>query len=492
MKKNMRNFYVIRLMVSYSLLVACVLLTSAFRLPQEKELSFTTSDSQLQKAFDWAKVTALGYVGESTDPVGPWYEASLPQREAFCMRDVSHQCAGAEVLGLSKENFNMFTKFAQNISESKDWCTYWEVNRYDKPAPIDYRSDKEFWYNLNANFDVLDACYRTYLWSGNRHYIDDEFFLTFYEKTMTAYIERWQLQADRIMDRPRFMNSPVPFNIDDNYHRCRGLASYVENFDGLNVSADLLASIYRGCISYSKLLELKGDMKGSNKYRIMAEDYATLLEDKWWDDSSKLYHTFYTEKKEFHKGEGETFILWFDIAKSAERIRATLAHMLSINWNVENLSYFPKIFYSYAYNKEAYRQLTALPAMDRSDYPEVSYSVMESIVAGTAGIQVDAGKKQIRTLSRLTPETEWINLQYLPAMGGAISVRHDSTNKTTFKNHINQSVVWKAVFAGVHANISCNGKLLSAKTEKDLLGNIYSYVELKVKPGKQVVATCKF
>lgn len=486
----MRKFYSIRIMMNYGLLVAYILLTSAFRLPQEKELSFTTSDSRLQQTFDWAKATALGYVGQSTDPVGPWYEASLPQREAFCMRDVSHQCAGAEVLGLSKENYNMFAKFAQNISESKDWCTYWEVDRYDKPAPIDYRSDKEFWYNLNANFDVLDACYRTYLWSGNRRYIDDERFLTFYEKTMTDYIERWQLQPDKIMERPRFMNSPVPFNLNDNYHRCRGLASYVENFDGLNVSADLLAAIYRGCISYSKMLELKGDAKGSDQYRKIAEDYAALLEDKWWDDSSKLYHTFHTEQKEFHKGEGETFVLWFGVTKNADRIRATLAHMLSINWNVENLSYFPKMFYSYAYNKEAYRQLTALPTMDRSDYPEVSYGAMEGIVVGMAGIQVNAGKKQVRTLSRLTSETEWINLQNLPAMGGTISVRHDRTNKTIFKNHIDKAVMWKAVFSGRHTTISCNGKLLSASTETDVLGNVYSYVELKVKPGKQVVASC--
>lgn len=488
MKRNMQIFCFIRLVMNYSVLVAYIVLTSAFRLPQEKEFSFTTSDSVLQQTFDWARTTALGYVGSPTDPVGPWYEASLPQREAFCMRDVSHQCGGAEVLGLSEENFNMLAKFAQNISESKDWCTYWEINRYDKPAPIDYRSDKEFWYNLNANFDVLDACYRAFLWSGDRRYIDDEYFLTFYEKTMTAYIERWQLQADKIMDRPRFMNSPVPFNLNDNYHRCRGLASYVENFDGLNVSADLLASIYRGCISYSKLLELKKDRKGSDRYRLMAQSYATLLEDKWWDESSKLYHTFYTEQREFHKGEGETFILWFNATKNAERIRATLAHMLSINWNVENLSYFPKIFYSYAYNKEAYRQLTALSTMDRCEYPEVSYGAMEGIVAGMAGIQVNAGKKQVQTLSRLTSETEWINLQYLPVMGGTISVRHDHTNKTTFKSHLDKPILWKAIFSGKHARICCNGKPLLAKIETDVLGNTYSYIEVKIKPGKQFVA----
>lgn len=480
----------IRLIKNLGALVGIFVLASACQQTQKKEFSFTTSDSRLQQTFDWARTTALGYVGASTDPVGPWYEASLPQREAFCMRDVSHQCGGAEIIGLSKENYNMFSKFAQNISEEKDWCTYWEINRYDKPAPIDYRNDKEFWYNLNANFDVLDACYRMYLWTGDRRYINDKAFLTFYEKTMTDYLERWQLLADNMMDRPRFMNSPVPFNAEDNYHKCRGLASYVENFEGLTVSADLIAAIYRACVSYSKLLKETGDAEAAERYAAMAEDYAGLLENRWWDDSEKLYYTFFTEQKDFQKGEGETFILWFDIAKNEARIRATLTHLLAKEWNVENLSYFSKILYSYAYNQEAYRQLMAMPTMDRSDYPEVSYSVIEGIVAGMAGVQPDASKKEIRTLPRLTADTEWMHLQYLPVMGGSVSIRHDGTHKTTFKSHIDQPVIWKAVFPGAHSFISCNGKQQPALTETDVLGNIYSYIELEVKPETEVVAVC--
>ncbi|MEN8226481.1 MAG: hypothetical protein ABFS05_14090 [Bacteroidota bacterium] len=53
-------------------------------------VNFTCSDSTLQHAFEWAKATALSYVREDTI-VGLWYEAALPGRDAFCMRDVSHQ-----------------------------------------------------------------------------------------------------------------------------------------------------------------------------------------------------------------------------------------------------------------------------------------------------------------------------------------------------------------------------------------------------------------
>ena len=156
------------------------------------DLGLATPDTRLQACFDWAKAQALAYA-RTGDPVGLWYEAALPGREAFCMRDVSHQAMGAHALGLAAHTRNMLHKFAVNISESKDWCTYWEINRYDKPAPVDYTNDKEFWYNLPANFDVLDACYRMYLWTHDRTYLDDPVFKAFYEHTVTDYVERWDL-----------------------------------------------------------------------------------------------------------------------------------------------------------------------------------------------------------------------------------------------------------------------------------------------------------
>ena len=88
------------------------------------KVSFASSDPELNRAWEWAKKTALSYVREG-DAVGPWYEAALPGRDAFCMRDVSHQSTGAAVLGLDEYTKNMLFRFAENISESKDWCSYW-------------------------------------------------------------------------------------------------------------------------------------------------------------------------------------------------------------------------------------------------------------------------------------------------------------------------------------------------------------------------------
>ena len=164
----------------------------------ESKLVLTSSDARLVEGFNWAKKQAMAYVFDG-DPVGPWYEAALPGREAFCMRDTAHQAAGAHVLGLARYNLNMLRRFAENVSESKDWCSYWEIDRYNRSAPVDYKNDAEFWYNLPANFDILNACYRMYVWTGDMTYINDPVFLNFYDRTVYEYVDRWDLSLDRIM-----------------------------------------------------------------------------------------------------------------------------------------------------------------------------------------------------------------------------------------------------------------------------------------------------
>lgn len=184
---------------------------------EQKELRLLSSDTTLMNMFNWALQASNDHTGSDDDPVGPWYEAALPNREAFCIRDISHQCIGEEINGHGKQNLNMFTKFVENISESKDWCTYWEINRHNLPAPVDYTSDKDFWYNLNANFDIIDACYRLYLWTGDKTYLEDPRFERFYQLTLNEYMERWQLEVDKIMQRPAFMNRPDPLPEKDTY-----------------------------------------------------------------------------------------------------------------------------------------------------------------------------------------------------------------------------------------------------------------------------------
>ena len=73
-------------------------------------LEFASSDQRLVQGFDWTKRQASDYVF-TDDPVGSWYEAALPGRQAFCMRDTAHQSMGAQALGLSAWTFNMLQRF---------------------------------------------------------------------------------------------------------------------------------------------------------------------------------------------------------------------------------------------------------------------------------------------------------------------------------------------------------------------------------------------
>src|ERR1700728_2477955 len=97
--------------------------------PPISNLQFESSDRELVRAFQWAKGQALEYAHGGTDPVGPWYEAALPGRDSFCMRDVSHQATGAEALGLYAQNRNMLERFAAAVSPARDWAGYWEIDK---------------------------------------------------------------------------------------------------------------------------------------------------------------------------------------------------------------------------------------------------------------------------------------------------------------------------------------------------------------------------
>jgi hypothetical protein len=115
---------------------------------QDGKITFTSDDAALVKGFEWARKQAMAYVNRGNDPVGHWFEAALPGRSAFCMRDVSHQLVGAQMLGLADINKNLLTKFVSAVAESRDWCGYWEIDKWNRPAPVDYKNDQDFWYNL--------------------------------------------------------------------------------------------------------------------------------------------------------------------------------------------------------------------------------------------------------------------------------------------------------------------------------------------------------
>jgi hypothetical protein len=415
-----------------SLFAAIILALSCYS--QDAEISFYSNDQDLVNGFNWAKKQAMAYVFRRNDPVGNWYEAALPKREAFCMRDVSHQLIGAQLLGLADINKNLLTKFVEAIAESRDWCGYWEINRYNSPAPVDYKSDQDFWYNLPANFDIIDACYRAWLWTGDSTYLLDPGFLNFYEKSLNQYVRRWDPDGDGLMEG----------NADST--SSRGLSSYNEEKCG-KVGVDLLAGQYIGNLDYSRILTLTKQYGPAKDYRQRAAKIRDHVNSVWWDPGKKLYHHYIKyDGKWLDDNQMMSFLLRWDIVP-ADRCAAIIDHLISVapKTGVEMNTYYPLEIYRFGKANDAYKLLLRMvsPDLKRREYPEVSYAAIETYAMGLMGIEADAGARTIRTRSRLTSATGWAELKDMPVFDGTITVRHDGLTSSSLTNHTGSDIHWQ-------------------------------------------------
>ena len=467
-------------------------LTQTVDRTRRSHLELRSSNTQLVQSFNWARQQAMAYVFDG-DPVGPWYEAALPGRRAFCMRDVSHQVAGAQALGLSKYTHNMLRRFAENISASKAWCSYWEITYLNQPAPIDFKSDAEFWYNLPANFDVLDACYRMYLWTGDRTYIEDPVFLNFYDHSVTDYVSHWDLGVDRIMARRNLAQTPPFF---------RGDPSYEESRRDMVLGVDLLATQYAGYRSYAAIQAIRGDEGAAQLYLRSASDVKRLINTTWWNPAEGYFFAFLDKDHQF-QGHAGADLLYRDVAEEGPKVQGALDTLLKRmrsepTSEVEPESHYAEILYRYGELEAAYEEIMDLtcPGRERQEYPEVSYSVIGAIVNGLMGINVepdasieDVAKGKpfetvVKTLPQLPTKTTWAELRNLPIGNGSITVRHYGERRTSLLSNEDVDLTWEAAFLGSFATLVVNGKSVSANTEFRHLGHAVTWVRIKVMPGK--------
>jgi len=453
--------------------------------PPASPVVLESSDAKLAAAFAWAKSQALDYVFPASahdDPVGDWYEAALPSRFAFCMRDVSHQATGAQALGLGAFNLNMLGKFARGIGPVRDYCSYWEIDKWDRPAPVDYKNDKDFWYNLTANFDVLDACWRQFLWTGNRAYIEEPAFLDFYRLTVKEYIEAWDKDGDGIPEhRPEY--------------GYRGLGGYDEGpfSEKALYAADLIAAMSRAFDSYAGLLEIRGDPGAAGVLRERAAGLKGMYEADWWSEDRGKYADGRTAGGGLVYQDliwNGVFPLYFGFVPAGPRRDATLRRIrASEPEGIEIESYLPEIFYRYGEDADAYREILALsdPAKKRREYPEVSFALVGAVASGLMGIEPDARTRTVSTRSRLTADTAWAELRNVSVFDGAVDVRHEGKRMTAFAVLSGGSVEWRAVIEGVWDELLVDGVRRKALQGLDETGRPVSWVTVRLAAGEKAV-----
>lgn len=476
----------------------------------ESALRLESSDQQLVQAFDWAKRQAMAYVQGDRDPVGLWYETGLPGRTRFSMRDTSHQSMGAQALGLAPYTYNMLHHFAAGISDSKDWCSYWGIDRWGRPARVDYLNDSEFWYDLPANFDVLDACYRMFLWTGDMSYVNDPVFVNFYKRTVDDYVQRWQLGADGVMTRKRWLNIRGQFDPHDNFQTARGIPGYREGPRDYIVGADLLATEYRALEDYVYIEQYRGDAAIAARYQQKANALHNLINTAWWDAKTGRYYSILDKDYHFQPADPATAthtnnveLLYRGAAEDGPKLQGALSSLLeTIHLNpssqVEGESHYPEVLYTYGKPEIAYQEIMDLtrPGRDRQEYPEVSYSVIGAIVTGLIGINLEApppleafangGRYTeiiVTTFPQLTNQTPWAEVRNLPVRSNQIAVRQDGNRKTTMNNEAGPSFIWKAMFAGRHSLLTVNGRPTKATAGKLSLNRDVSWVQVIVGAG---------
>jgi hypothetical protein len=461
----------------------------------EGAIEFESSDTRLVDGFRWAKSQALAYV-RSDGSIGPWYEAALPARDAFCMRDVSHMSTGAQFLGLGARTQNMLRSFAEHISASKRWCTWWEITKDGKPAPVDYKNDHDFWYDLPANFDVLDACYRQWLWSRNSGYLDDVF-LNFYRRTVTDYVAEWDRDHNGLLEHlPSYGHM--------------GIRTYDEDLqDQVLVGADLIAAQYAAYRGYSAVERAINHEEAARQFSDKAEALKSLYNSKWWDASRNRYFGGTAEDGKFHPemkastGRSNTELpLYYDLTKAGTKTQASLddleqqlkpdeAATHGIVGGVEGRSYLPDIFYKYGRNHSGYSALVALmdPRLKRREYPEVSFTVIGNLGAGLMGIRPLPTPDTVETHPQLTGETSWAALKHLPVGNNVIAVRHESTGKTILFNEDGPEFVWHASFPGKTDALFIDSRRVTAEVGVRPGGEVASFCVCKVKPGETFTAS---
>jgi len=437
---------------------------------------FEASDPTWTAGWEWAVAQAMAYVF-SGDPVGDWIEAALPGRDAFCMRDVSHQSIGAQILGLDGHVKNMLHKFAENMAPSRDWCSYWEINKHDLPAPVDYTDDRDFWYNLPANFDLLDCCYRQYLWTGDPDYVQDPVFLRFYDRTVTDYVRQWDVDRDGLLEH-------LP-----QYGR-RGLASYEEATFDIRLGGDLLAAQAAAYRAYARIQALRGDLDRAQAYERKAADLSALYETAWWNEETATFCSIVRSDGQLDPAPNfviNGLALYYGLVRDAAKAQHTLDDLCPRMdaMNVESLSYLPEIAYRYGRGRDASAALRRLidPRLPRREYPEVSYSVIGTLVTGLIGLSCHTPRHTVSTTSHLLDQDSWVSIRDLSIGSNKVAIRHHGRTETTVHNQAGPDLTWQACFDLQTPHLVVDGIRQAATIDRDPYGQPRSWVAIPIPAG---------
>ncbi|WP_407991664.1 NPCBM/NEW2 domain-containing protein [Kitasatospora sp. CMC57] len=463
-------------------------------------LTIDSPNATLNDGFAWGKDRALGmtfYPGnpmmghepewwrlkDATHPApAPGYWGAYTNRESYYNRDISHQSDGAHDLGLDAETLNMMKTFAGDAA--KPGQNGWPLWAHSSTGAM-YYIDGTGFRELPSPFNLMTKAYKQYQWTGNADWINDPTLAAYYDSTMNQFLAGHEVTWN---DANPAAEQPVARKQAGEY-----TATFFE-FPNENLvsAADSLGYQYQSMLAYSEILKAKGDAANGTKWADRAQRVRNTFEANWWDASNNRYvrgkdaaGTGYSSW-----GHEASFLMMLTgLGDYGSRTNSYLDFIAANDdgLNVEATSYLPEMYYQYNRSDEGWSWLKKLMT-GRNTYPEVSFLAVSSVVDGMMGVQPDAPHDKVATISRLTPETPWVEMDHLKVGDNDLKLKHNGATASTLTNNSGGTVSWDAEFYGTPATITVNGVARTPQT-KTLYGKTVSYVTIPVAAGATVTAS---
>lgn len=469
-------------------------------------ISASSSNRKVESAFAWAREKALSYVqtgktgvvdrhernspGTGSAVYIPSYWAGYTSRTAFYSRDYCHQAAGAHLLGLQEENLSMLRAFAASSTAARKWFPLWALNFDGSPFALDAPKEDYFVREVPAVFELVEQCYRQYLWTGNSAYLNDPVLWNFCTKAVTDFITLHDVR--------------IPNGVaegDGSGDIFKGSATYneIESDSPLIESGDAIACQYQAMECYSKMLTLRGAEQQARAFARKAEDLKALFNTKWGVRKyKKLYVRGYDVRGKAPTNwglENSWFMPMKFVTAPTGKNEAYLDFIARCMGtrkgkpsNLEAITYIPGVFFPYNRVAEAWKWLEYIIDQPDKEYPEVSYTVISHIVEGMLGFEPNAPESAFLTVPRLPSAVADLCVSAIPLGEHRLTISHEGTSKST-ATHVsgNGPLKWEACFYGDHSAILVDGAPRPAEQRK-LHGINVCAVTIALSPGQSAVA----
>lgn len=388
------------------------------------DLLVTSDNPYVEDAFGWARKRALDWVQTTAAPGNlPSYWAGYPSRPMFYSRDVCHQAIGAHLLGLDAENFAMFRHFARSATAARKWYPLWAFHFDGRPAALDYHGDEHFVREIPAVFDLTYRSLGQYDWTGDRRWIDDPDLSAYYLRSVSDFVAAHDTDGDGIPE------APGTGDIFD------GAASYNEHPERpLTVAADGLAL---HCAALKALARHHGD-----SYRTTARSIQERFLSTWWHEESGSFARGRLQDQTLDSGWGlETswFVPMLGLSGTGERNERFLDYIeeqleLSPPPNIEAFTYLPEVFFRHRRDESAWRWLRHI-IDSRDDYPEISFTVVQHLVAGLLGLEPDAASASLTIDSHLPADIGRLKADNVRVGGWDLAITQEGRHTTEIAVH---------------------------------------------------------